>query len=68
VEAKEVLRKLVETSPSKLGVEMNPDLWRPDVVETRETPNPCVVEANEVLRRVVETRPSKLAEERNPAV
>ena len=47
---------------------MNPDLWRPDVVETREDPKPCVVEANEVLRNVVETRPCKLGDEINPAV
>ena len=68
MEAKEVLRKLVEIRPSKFGVEMNPDLWRPDVVDTREDPKPCVVEANEVLRNVVETIPMRLGDEMKPAV
>jgi hypothetical protein len=36
VEAKLVLRKLVDTRPERFGDERNPEVCRPNVVETRD--------------------------------
>ena len=35
LEANDVLRAEVETRSSKLGEEINPEVWRPSVVETK---------------------------------
>ena len=57
MEAKEVLRKPVETKVNKLGAETNPAVWKN-----------CVVELREVFKNAVLTKLRRLGAETNPAV
>jgi hypothetical protein len=58
----------VDTRPERLGVEINPAVWKAIVVDVIEVPSPWTVEVKLVFRKLVDTRPERLGDERNPAV